>query len=281
MTSARLTRSILGSAALAILVALSWTGSLDERARIETEQALESTLISYALARTLNGVISVAQGTEIAFQPAGIGVVLTAGEILDPLNDLVERFSWIVLLAASSLAMQLLIGEILTSTLLNIVTTLVASASVLLYWKPSIVSAAVRQFVLRATALLLTFRFTVVLAGFAMSFIGSQYLDEREQVAIEYLSATQTAIEISDDRERSSRVDSSSLLDQLDSFIESQKESFDIDRRLGRMQRQIESAINEVISLIVIYLLKTLLVPLATLAILYGSIRHSWRSSGR
>jgi hypothetical protein len=281
MTSARLTRSVLGSAALAILVALSWTGSLDARARIETEQALESTLISYALARTLNGVISVAQGTEIAFQPAGIGVVLTAGEILDPLNDLIERFSWIVLLAASSLAMQLLIGEILTTTLLNIVTTVAASASVVLYWKPSIVSAAARQFVLRATALLLTFRFTVVLAGFAMSFIGSQYLDEREQVAIEYLSATQTAIEISDGRERSSGVDSSGLLDQLERFIESQKESFDIDRRLDRLQRQIESAINEVISLIVIYLLKTLLVPLATLAVLYGSIRHSWRSSGR
>ncbi len=281
MPSGTLTRSILGSAALAILVALSWTGSLDERARIETEQALETTLISYALARTLNGVISVAQGTEIAFQPAGVGVVLTAGEILDPLNDLVERFSWIVLLAASSLAMQLLIGEILTTTLLNLITTVAASASVVLYWKPSIVSAAVRQFVLRATALLLTFRFTVVLAGFAMSFIGSQYLDEREQVAIEYLSATQTAIEISDGRERSSRVDSGGLLDQLDSFIESQKESFDIDRRLDRLQRQIESAINEVISLIVIYLLKTLLVPLATLAVLYGSIRHSWRSSGK
>jgi hypothetical protein len=281
MTPGRLARSILGSAALAILVALSWTGSLDERARIETEQALEVTLISYALARTLNGVISVAQGTEIAFQPAGVGVVLTAGEILDPLNDLVERFSWIVLLAASSLAMQLLIGEILTTTLLNLMTTVAASASIVLYWKPAIVSAAVRQFVLRATALLLTFRFTVVLAGFAMSFIGSQYLDEREQVAIEYLSATQTAIEISDGRERSSRVDSGGLLDQLDSFIESQKESFDIDRRLDRLQRQIESAINEVISLIVIYLLKTLLVPLATLAVLYGSIRHSWRSSGR
>ena len=281
MTSARLTRSILGSAALAILVALSWTGSLDARARIETEQALEATLISYALARTLNGIISVAQGTEIAFQPAGVGVVLTAGEILDPLNDLVERFSWIVLLAATSLAMQLLIGEILTTTLLNIITTVAASASVVLYWKPSIVSAAVRQFVLRATALLLTFRFTVVLAGFAMSFIGSQYLDEREQVAIDYLSATQTAIETSDGQERSSRVDSSSLLDQLDSFIESQKKSFDINRRLDRLQRQIESAINEVISLIVIYLLKTLLVPLATLAVLYGSIRHSWRISGR
>ena len=83
------------------------------------------------------------------------------------------------------------------------------------------------------------------------------------------------------DAERSSGVDSSGLLGQLERFIESQKESFDIDRRLDRLQRQIESAINEVISLIVIYLLKTLLVPLATLAVLYGSIRHSWRSSGR
>lgn len=277
MTPGKLTKAILGSAALAILVTLSWMGTLDARARIETEQALETTLVSYALARTLNGVISVAQGTEIAFQPAGVGVVLTAGEILDPLNDLIERFSWIVLLAASSLAMQLLIGEILTTPLLNIVTTFAASASVVLYWKPAIFSAAARQFAFRATALLLTLRFAVVVAGFAMSFIGSQYLDDREQDAIDYLSATQSAIEVSDSPDSSPRLDSRGLLDQLDSFIESQKEAFDIDRRLGRLQRQIESAINEVINLIVIYLLKTLLVPLATLAILYGSVRHSWR----
>ena len=284
MTSGKLTRSLLGTVALAILTVLLWTETLDARARIETEQAPESTLVSYALARTLNGVISVAQGTEIAFQPAGVGVVLTAGEILDPLNDLVERFSWVVLLAASSLAMQLLIGEILTTTLLNIITTVAATASVVLYWAPTLFPTAARRFVFRATALLLTLRFAVVAAGFAMSFIGSQYLDDREQDAIGYLSATQAAIETSDrrasDREESNpRVESSGLLDQLDSFIEAQKESFDIDRRLDRLQRQIESAINEVISLIVIYLLKTLLVPLATLAILYSSVRYSWRST--
>lgn len=280
MTSEKLTKAIPVSLALAILVMFSWLGTLDTRARIETQQALETTLVSYALARTLNGMISVAQGTEIAFQPAGVGVVFTAGEILDPLNDLVERFSWIVLLAASSLAMQLLIGEILTTTALNVVTTIAASASIILLWKPAMFSAAARQFTFRATALLLTLRFAVVAAGFAMSFVGSQYLDDREQDAIDYLSATQAAIETSNVRETSPGLDSGGLLDQLDRFIESQKASFDIDRRLERLQRQIESAINEVINLIVIYLLKTLVVPLATLAFMYGSIRYSWRSSG-
>ena len=276
-----LTKPILASVALTLLVVISWVGILDARSRIETEQALETTLVSYAIARTLNGLISVAQGTEIAFQPAGVGVVLTAGEILDPLNDLVEKFSWVVLLAASSLAMQLLIGEILTTNLLNVVTTAAASASVVLCWRPSIVPTGAREFVFRATALLFTLRFAVVAAGFAMSFISNQYLDDREHDAIEYLSATRAAIEVSDARDGSYRSDSGGLLEQLDSFIEAQKESFDIDRRLGRLQRQIENAINVVIDLIVIYLLKTLLVPLATLAILYGSIRHYWRKSGQ
>lgn len=276
-----LTKPILASVALTILVGLSWAGTLDARSRIETEQALETTLISYAIARTLNGLISVAQGTEIALQPAGVGIVLTAGEILDPLNDLVEKFSWVVLLAALSLAMQLLIGEILTTNLFNIVTTAAAAASVLLCWKPSIIPVAARAFVFRATTLLLTLRFAVVAAGFSMSLIGSQYLDDREHDAIDYLSATQAAIEAPDAREGIYRRDSGGLLEQLDSFIEAQKESFDLNRRLDRLQRQIENAINVVINLIVIYVLKTLLVPLATLAVLYGSIRYGWRKIGQ
>jgi len=68
--------------------------------------AFKRALAGAAIARGLNGVISVAQGTEFAVQPAGIGVVLAPGEILDPINDLVERFSWIMLLASSSLGVQ-------------------------------------------------------------------------------------------------------------------------------------------------------------------------------
>ncbi len=92
-------------------LALSWWGALDEAASLRTHAALQRALVTFALTRTLNGVISVAQGTELAFEPAGVGVVISAGEILDPLNDLVEQFSWLTLLAATSLGIQIMLGE--------------------------------------------------------------------------------------------------------------------------------------------------------------------------
>jgi hypothetical protein len=67
----------------------------------------------FAVARTLNGVISAAQGTEVALEPGGVGVVLSVGEILDPINDLIERFSAVMLIAASSLGLQALLLNIL------------------------------------------------------------------------------------------------------------------------------------------------------------------------
>ena len=100
---------------LTALIALSWTGLLDQEAQSATAATLKRALATYAVARGLNGVISVAQGTEIALQPVGVGLTITAGEILDPLNDLVERFSWLVLVACGSLGTQLLLSELLAN----------------------------------------------------------------------------------------------------------------------------------------------------------------------
>ena len=88
--------------------------------RVGTDaRRVERALVTFALTRTLNGVISVAQGTQLAFQPAGVGVVISAGEILDPLNDLVEQFSWLTLLAATSLGVQIMLAEMFATTAVN------------------------------------------------------------------------------------------------------------------------------------------------------------------
>lgn len=41
-----------------------------------------------------------AQGTEVAVEPAGVGVIFTPGQILDPVNDLLEQFSNLMLAAS-------------------------------------------------------------------------------------------------------------------------------------------------------------------------------------
>ncbi len=86
---------------------------------------MKRALVTFALTRTLNGVISVAQGTQLAFEPAGVGVVISAGEILDPLNDLVEQFSWLTLLAATSLGVQIMLGEMFATTAVNVALSVV------------------------------------------------------------------------------------------------------------------------------------------------------------
>ena len=110
-------RSRLGLVILLLLVAvLAVTPVLDQRAAQNYESLFQRALVTFALARTLNGVISAVQGTEVALQPAGVGVTLTPGELLDPVNDLVERFSWLMLGATVSLGVQQVLLELFLSS---------------------------------------------------------------------------------------------------------------------------------------------------------------------
>lgn len=100
---------LLLAAALTVVALFDW---VDRPAQGYYESAFKRALVTFALARTLNGVISVIQGTELAIEPAGVGVVLSPGEIVDPINDLIERFSWVMLLSTTSLGVQNILMDI-------------------------------------------------------------------------------------------------------------------------------------------------------------------------
>ena len=91
---------------LLLLMVLIQEGSLDRIGHEQTEAGFKRALLVFAVSRGLNGVISVAQGTEVAVEPVGIGLNFKPGEILDPINDLVERFSWVMLASSASFGIQ-------------------------------------------------------------------------------------------------------------------------------------------------------------------------------
>ena len=95
-----LRKQILWTAVVLTAIIGALSGHLDSASETHAEDALRNALVTFAVARTLNGVISAAQGTEVALEPGGVGVVLSVGEILDPINDLIERFSAVMLVAA-------------------------------------------------------------------------------------------------------------------------------------------------------------------------------------
>ena len=107
MDSNRLLRTFL----ILIVAGAAISGTVDTASQEYAEQSLNRALVTFGAARALNGVISVAQGTEVALEPGGIGIIMTPGQILDPINDLIERFSSVMLVAASSLGLQIVLLE--------------------------------------------------------------------------------------------------------------------------------------------------------------------------
>ena len=104
-------RRLVAMLVMAALVACAWLAPLDAPATRQIDAGLKRALLTFAAARALNSVISVAQATEVSLQPLGVGVTLAPGQLLDPVNDLVELFSNLMLAASVSFGVQkILIG---------------------------------------------------------------------------------------------------------------------------------------------------------------------------
>ena len=99
------------SSLLSSLIEKTPLAYMDQRATTYVETTMARAAYTFAIVRGLNGMISVIQGTEIAVSPAGIGLNLSVGEVLDPINDLAERFSWIMLASTASLGVQRILME--------------------------------------------------------------------------------------------------------------------------------------------------------------------------
>lgn len=126
---------VVATVAALVAVALAVLGTLDTWAGREVDAALGRALLAFALARGLNGVISVVQGTQVALEPGGLGVTLTPGEILDPVNDLVEQFSTVMLVASASLGLQKLLLGISAWWPLTLLMALALSGWIALAWR--------------------------------------------------------------------------------------------------------------------------------------------------
>ena len=89
-----------------VAVACSWIPGLESKANAQVDAGFKRALVAFAAARTLNAVISVIQETEVTVQPFGLGVKLAPGQMLDPVNDLVENFADVMMMATVAFGIQ-------------------------------------------------------------------------------------------------------------------------------------------------------------------------------
>ena len=102
------------------LLILSWWGILDSLSIIVNTESIKDAAIIYGIARSINGVISVLQSAEIS---ALVGSV-HPGELLDPMNDLIERFSTVMSWSLGSLVLQKVLLAVFSSYSFKVIFTL-------------------------------------------------------------------------------------------------------------------------------------------------------------
>lgn len=257
---------------LAIVVALSSLNVVDDHAEGDLDALFQRALISFALARTLNGVISVVQGTEVALQPAGVGVTLTPGEILDPVNDLVERFSWIMLGATISLGIQQVLLDVGQWWGVRILLFILAlSWLALRLWYRNRSASSRRNFeqalffMLVATVFV---RFAVPLALIANEAVYGLFLESR------YLASTQQLEEAGKAMEgaESSQASGSAVEDEDRSifgrFFDGASKTLDLEQKVADIRQKSTQLIEHLIQLCVVFILQTGILPLGFLWIL-------------
>ncbi len=127
-------RRMLGILILALLLALVWFRPLDTVAEQYTESGLKRAFATFAVARGMNAAISVLQSASINFQ-IGAGASFQLGAVLDPLDDLVEQFSALMLAATLSFATQRLLIEVSGAWLVSVLLTVLFLAWGVFYLK--------------------------------------------------------------------------------------------------------------------------------------------------
>jgi hypothetical protein len=258
--------------ALAAAVAVAWLAPLDADAGRHAEAGLKRALVTFATARALNAVISVAQGTEVSVQPAGVGVNFAPGQALDSINDLVEQFSTLMLVASVAFGVQLALLKFGAYWAVSVVLSVLALA-----WAAYSLrrDGGAPRWLDRALLVALLVRFAIPVAilgseaGFQL-FLEDDY--RQGQARIEASTGELTALAVTPAPPK----EAEGFLDRLKEMV---PKPSDLTRRLQILTDAASRAVEHVVKLMVVFLLQTMVLPLLIIWLLARFGRLIFRST--
>jgi len=174
--------------------------------------------------------------------------------MLDPLNDLVERFSDLMLMASVAFGVQLLLLEMGVHWGMSLALTLVALAWAWLYLKRKQSPALLA----RVLVALLLVRFIVPAAGMTSDVIYRGFMQEQYAAGQQGIEQASQAI---------------GALAPAPADSAADKRWWQLDKHIKQLGDTIDKTVEHAIRLIVVFLLQTLILPLAVFWILLRSGR--------
>lgn len=164
------------------LVLLSWLNVLDDLSKDFLNDSITQAGLAFGSAKLINASVSVMQSFSVDF-----GVSISPGEVLDPVNDMVEDFSSLMKYAIGSLLLQKLLAEIVSLLFFKILFT-ISSVVILAYI--FIPKLKYQQLAIKGFVTFVALRFAVLMLVIVNSIASQLFIDERIEQDIEKLNAS-------------------------------------------------------------------------------------------
>ncbi len=218
------------------------------------DNSMQKALYTFSVAKGLNGVISVVQNSYMDLTPAGVGVEFAAGEILDPLNDLVERFSLIMLYSVAAIGVLKILNYVDLYISLKILLPVALILFLFGIWfKEIFLKYALKVTVFSLILSLLIPFYTLLNYTFYDSFLKKDYENSINKLekSIKDINSIQV-VKVEKKRD-------------ILSYITNTVTKFDLQKRIDTLKAKLKDIGNYIVNILIIYIFQVLVLPVFTL----------------
>ena len=146
------------------------------------KDAITKAGLAYVTCRTINAAVSLIKESNLQLEPAGLGVSLALGQVLDPLDDMTERLSDVLVTAITSLSLQKLFYEISVSLAPQVFSVFLLILLICM-WCEIAQLQALQKITRRVLILIAILRFCLPLSSLANDFLYKNYFAEQISTA--------------------------------------------------------------------------------------------------
>lgn len=138
------------------------------------QEAIRIAGVAYATCRVINASVSIIKESTLQLEPAGVGMSLAVGQVLDPIDDMTERLSDVLVTAITSLGVQKLAYLISVSLVPPVFSIFLFILSVLVWFNNDRLKSF-QKTIMRFALLLIIARFCLPMSSLANEFLHKHF----------------------------------------------------------------------------------------------------------
>ena len=151
---------------------------LDATTDVYFDEAITKAGVAYATCRVVNASVSIVKDSSLQLEPAGVGVSLAVGQALDPIDDMTERLSDVLVMAITSLGVQKLTYEISVSLVPPVLSMFLLALSIMIWFENERLTSF-QKTIMRFLLLIVIARFCLPISSMANEFVYKHFFADQ------------------------------------------------------------------------------------------------------